>query len=169
MSKILILGNSGSGKSYAAKRLSEFSGIPATHLDKIFWEPGGCNIKRSRDLVRRDLDQAKDCDSWIIEGCFGDLIKYCAPVADLLLFLDLPWHECESNLKARGYEPEKWSDQDLGRRQFSDLLTWASGYWSRNDKFSRSYHSDIYDSHSTAKVRLVSSHDVNKWLSSWLK
>ena len=45
--KTIIIGNSGSGKTWLAKRLSTIFTAPVVHLDDIFWEPGGFDKKRS--------------------------------------------------------------------------------------------------------------------------
>jgi adenylate kinase family enzyme len=37
--RIVVLGNSGSGKSTLARRLGADLGIPAFHMDRLFWKP----------------------------------------------------------------------------------------------------------------------------------
>jgi adenylate kinase family enzyme len=39
--RIIIIGNSGSGKTWLARQLAEDAPCPVIHLDDIFWEPGG--------------------------------------------------------------------------------------------------------------------------------
>jgi len=36
----MILGSSGSGKSTLAKQMSGVLGLPAIHLDGLYWKPG---------------------------------------------------------------------------------------------------------------------------------
>lgn len=43
MKRTVIIGNSGSGKTFLARALAAGSGIPVIHLDEIFWQPGGFN------------------------------------------------------------------------------------------------------------------------------
>lgn len=38
-SRIIIVGNNGSGKSFLAKELSVITGLPLIHLDVEFWRP----------------------------------------------------------------------------------------------------------------------------------
>ncbi|MCG6220788.1 hypothetical protein [Vibrio diabolicus] len=47
MKKILIIGNSGSGKSWLSNQLSRKLQLQEVNLDSIVWEPGGYNQKRS--------------------------------------------------------------------------------------------------------------------------
>ncbi|MBE3803320.1 AAA family ATPase, partial [Vibrio parahaemolyticus] len=47
MKKILIIGNSGSGKSWLSKQLSRKLQLQEVNLDSIVWESGGYNQKRS--------------------------------------------------------------------------------------------------------------------------
>jgi adenylate kinase family enzyme len=164
MPQILMVGNGGSGKSYAAKILAENAGLRCVHLDVVFWKPGGCVEKRAREDVLRDLDQVRASSNWVVEGAFGDLIEYCVPSADLFVFLDLPWEECEANLRMRGYEPEKWADPELGKSKFEGLLAWAGDYWKRDDRFSRVCHSRIFNSFGGEKLRLKSRQEVSDWL-----
>ncbi len=44
--KILILGNSGSGKSWLGEKLASALDVQHIEMDRIFWEPGSSNIKR---------------------------------------------------------------------------------------------------------------------------
>lgn len=38
LQRVLIMGNSGSGKSWLAARISEFKTLPVTDLDTLYWE-----------------------------------------------------------------------------------------------------------------------------------
>lgn len=49
--KLLIIGNSGSGRTTLAKKLSQENSIPFFEMDSIVWEEGGFNIKRSHDKI----------------------------------------------------------------------------------------------------------------------
>lgn len=49
--KIVIIGNSGSGKTWLAKKLATNT-TEIIHLDDLFWLPGGFDRKRSKEEVR---------------------------------------------------------------------------------------------------------------------
>ena len=40
MRRVLVIGNSGSGKSTFARALGDRTGLPVTHIDQLFWLPG---------------------------------------------------------------------------------------------------------------------------------
>ena len=49
--KVVIIGNSGSGKTWLARQLAGNASVPLIHLDEIFWEPGGFDKKSRDDLI----------------------------------------------------------------------------------------------------------------------
>lgn len=49
--KVVIIGNSGSGKTWLARKLAGNASVPLIHLDEIFWEPGGFDKKSRDDLI----------------------------------------------------------------------------------------------------------------------
>ena len=53
--RILIIGNSGSGKSTVAKALAGRHSLAQLDLDSIVWEPGQVAIERPRLQVMADL------------------------------------------------------------------------------------------------------------------
>ena len=53
--KVLIFGNSGSGKSTYARALAAREGIPHLDLDAIVWEPSKIAVQRSIELVAASL------------------------------------------------------------------------------------------------------------------
>ena len=44
MRRILIVGNSGGGKSTLAQKLGEKLTLPIVHLDVLFWKPGWVEV-----------------------------------------------------------------------------------------------------------------------------
>src|SRR4030095_11081198 len=55
--RIVIFGNSGSGKSTMARDLSERHQIPMLELDTVVWEPGKIAVLRPRAEVRGDAGE----------------------------------------------------------------------------------------------------------------
>ncbi len=69
--RVLIIGNSGSGKSWLAMRLAEKIALPVTDLDTLNWEPGGYGKARAKEAVLQDALAIARESRWIIEGVYG--------------------------------------------------------------------------------------------------
>ncbi|RDE19550.1 AAA family ATPase [Motiliproteus coralliicola] len=163
MQRILIIGNSGSGKSWLGECLSESLELPYIGLDKVFWEAGGLQIKRDEADVYKRLQRIKVSEKWVVEGVFGKLITPFCDVASFLIFLDLPWKDCREGLLSRGTVSEKLSDPAAAKKGFNELLQWASEYNSRKTKTSHSYHNELFEKFCGKKVRLQSREEINEF------
>lgn len=108
MKRILIIGNSGSGKSWLGRTLSQKMSIPLFQMDHIRWDQSGYEIRRSSSDINKDLDSIKKQNQWILEGIFGKMAEVCLPFSTLLIWLDLPWEECKKNLLSRGPQFEDY-------------------------------------------------------------
>ena len=135
--KIIILGNSGSGKSWLAKHLGNIFGAPVIHLDDFFWEPGGFDSKRSSEEVALLIQRSKNQESWIVEGVFGELAEHYLDVAELLVWLDIDWEICRSRLERRGSESKRHQEREQSQEGLRKLLEWASLYHQR--QFQKSF------------------------------
>ena len=93
MQRVVIIGNSGGGKSTFARRLGARLALPVVHLDRLYyeagWRPGDPEVFRER------VAEALASDRWIVDGNFltmaGDLIL---PRADTILWLHQPRWLC---------------------------------------------------------------------------
>jgi adenylate kinase family enzyme len=70
--RIHIIGGPGSGKSYAARQLSQRFGIPAYDLDEMFWDRAASRYGVRADTAERDtrLMAITQEERWIIEGVY---------------------------------------------------------------------------------------------------
>ena len=99
MSKIVVFGNSGSGKSTLAKNLVKVRHIAHLDLDSVAWGPSSLPtnppsrlpISESKVLIETFVSKNT---SWVIEGCYSDLLAEVLPYADELIFLSLPINLC---------------------------------------------------------------------------
>jgi len=64
--RICIFGSPGSGKSTLARNLGQALGLPAVHLDSLFWQPGWVESTQE-DMAPRVLAAAME-DAWVIDG-----------------------------------------------------------------------------------------------------
>ncbi|MBU2103873.1 AAA family ATPase [Patescibacteria group bacterium] len=95
--RIDIVGLPGSGKSTLAKNLSKKLGIPHIQLDAFWFEAGGLqgshdtpNIEAVREYISTSIKEAVQQESWISDGTYLRVQEYIAPVADVIVFIDLP-------------------------------------------------------------------------------
>ena len=164
MERIIIIGNSGSGKSYLAVQLSTRDALPVTHLDKLFWEPSGFNIKRPKDVVMEDINRIKQNSQWIVEGVFGELAECFLENTEGLIWLDMNWDYCRRNLLGRGSESSKQLDPETAEINFQKLLVWASEYWLRDDLRSHSGHNKLFNAFPARKWVLRSRIEVDAFI-----
>jgi adenylate kinase family enzyme len=146
--KLLILGNSGSGKSTLAKAVAERHGLPHLDLDIIVWEPGQIAVPRALEAVRADLDGFIAAHpTWVIEGCYGELIEAAAPFSTQLLFLNPGLAACLANNRRRPWEPHKYVSAEAQGAMLDNLQAWVEGYYSRDDAWSLAAHRRVFDRH----------------------
>lgn len=157
MRKVLVFGNSGSGKSTLAKHLADTENLAHFDLDTIAWLPTN---PPQRAPVEASFENLKcffnDHDSWVIEGCYGDLISLTVPYANELIFLNLDTEACIENAKNRPWEPHKYSSMEEQNDNLKMLLGWIAGYNERNDELSCKAHQRIFDEFSGNKTMYTS-------------
>lgn len=166
LTRIAIIGNSGSGKSSLARSLSAFYSSPVIHLDRIFWMPGGFNEKRPQNEVSREVEQRRKDNSWIVEGVFGELAELFLPRVQTLIYLDMDWVTCQAGLESRGSESSRQSDPVEGEKNFRKLLSWAEQYWTRTDLRSHIGHLQLYSDFAGRKFKFTSRAEVDEFLKS---
>lgn len=165
MKRIIIIGNGGSGKTWLAQELAKKFSYPVLHFDEVFWEPGGFNRKRDKELVEKEiLDFAKK-EQWIMEGVFGELVELALARIDLLVFLDMSWDYCEQGLQQRGYDKTSAHSLKQAKELFEKLLDWSKDYWKRTDKRSQIGHSNLAKAVGDKAVVLKSREEVLSFLS----
>ena len=156
--RTLILGNSGSGKSWLSARLAEARGVDAIDLDSIHWEPGGYNAPREKRLAISMVRQMAARPAWVIEGVYGWLAQEAGPRATALIWLDIPVGECIGNLRRR--EVRDGEDE----ASLEALLAWAADYPHRRTSSSFAGHERLFATFPRLKLRLASRRDVDHCL-----
>ena len=88
MERICIIGCPGSGKSTLAARLASQTGIPAVHLDQLFWKENW--VQRTAAEFDELLAEALKQSRWIMDGNFARTLPLRLGFADTLVVYDLP-------------------------------------------------------------------------------
>jgi adenylate kinase family enzyme len=155
--RTVVIGNSGSGKSFFARAVSARFGIRSVDLDQLHWEDDGYGRKRDEEASRRLTARAAAEEAWVIEGVYGWLAEVAVPRATALVWLDLPWSECREGLINRG--PRRGADTIA----FSQLIEWAQAYWTRTTPSSFAGHSRIFADFGGPKIQLHSRQAVREF------
>jgi adenylate kinase family enzyme len=162
--RAVIVGNSGSGKTWFAKRLAEASSSRVVHLDEIFWLPGGFNTKRDARDVSRLIESEMANAAWIAEGVYGDLAKQFMPNADTFIWLELPLSVCLQRLKRRGSESRAHMGREQSEAGLLELVSWAEDYASRQGSSGRAAHLELFESFKGQRLRFGSESEVLEFL-----
>jgi adenylate kinase family enzyme len=89
MRRVVILGNSGSGKSRLARRLGRALDLPIVHLDPLYYDPRWAHGDPA--AFRQRVGEALAGDAWIVDGGFLSLVgDLTLPRAELIVWLQHP-------------------------------------------------------------------------------
>jgi len=156
LKNILIFGNSGSGKSTLAKRLSKANNLAHLDLDSLAWEATTPPKRKKLDVSKKEIESfIKTNDSWVIEGCYTDLLELAEPYSREIIFMNLTIEDCILNAKSRPWEPHKYASKQAQDKNLDMLIAWISQYTKRDDTFSRIAHQNFYN-HYRGQKRIIS-------------
>jgi len=155
--RVLVFGNSGSGKSTYAKALATRERIPHLDLDTIVWEPNQIAVMRTAEAIRASLEAFVAANpDWVIEGCYGELVEAAASTATELVFLNPGQEACLANNMRRPWEPDKYASIDEQNSMLANLQAWVADYYHRTDQWSYAAHRRVFDAHHGPKIEHTS-------------
>lgn len=148
--RIIIFGNSASGKSSLAKLLAEQHQLSHLDLDTLAWLPitdqSPMPQRQCVDVSVSEIDRfIEQNNQWVIEGCYSDLLIHTLEKCSEVIFLNLPIERCISNAKNRPWEAHKYKTKADQDNNLPMLLDWITQYESRTDSFSKAAHLKLYD------------------------
>src|SRR4029453_14640164 len=124
--KVLVFGNSGSGKSTYARALATREDLAHLDLDSVVWEPGKIAVQPPRESVAASLQSFIDSQAaWVIEGCCGELVRAASAHCTLLVFLNPGMDASLANNLKRPWEPHKNASLYLQKKC---LVSFKSGW-----------------------------------------
>jgi len=154
--RILVFGNSGSGKSHRAKALTATHRLVHLDLDTIVWEPGRIAVPRDPAVVKKELLAfIQERDGWVVEGCYGDLVEAALPWCSELVFMNPGAAVCLDNNRRRPWEPHKYDSMEAQQGKLDFLLQWVAQYYTRDDSCSYHWHRRVYDGFDGNKVEIT--------------
>lgn len=152
MQRIVLIGNSGSGKSTHAKALAARHGLAHLDLDTIAWQPTAPTTRRAlADSALAIAAFQAEHPRWVMEGCYADLAELALAHATHLVFLNPGVEACIANCRARRWEPHKYSSAAAQDRNLPILVEWVRGYVTRMDEFSLARHRRLFDAYAGDK------------------
>jgi adenylate kinase family enzyme len=88
LERIVVVGDSGSGKSVLSRELHSRLGHPLVELDQLHWAPSW--TPRPQDAFQRDVGAATVGPRWIVDGNYRRVIDLVWGRATDLVWLDYP-------------------------------------------------------------------------------
>jgi adenylate kinase family enzyme len=147
LKKILIFVNSGSGKSTLAAKISAADNIAHLDLDLLAWLPVVPPERESLVVSREKIEAFTSKNkSWVIEGCYTDLLEIVCSKVTEIIYLKLPVELCIENARKRPWEPHKYATKKAQDDNLSMLIEWITQYTKRDDEFSYKSHIKLYES-----------------------
>ncbi|WP_237884825.1 adenylate kinase [Pseudomonas sp. PGPR40] len=163
LTRTLIIGNSGSGKSWLAKRLAGHLQVPWIDLDLIHWISDEHSIARPRAEALRMARVAASKERWVIEGVYGWMISELAGQATTLIWLRLEDEDCVNHIRQR--EAKRDDSDEL----LIALQDWAGSYRNREGSSGFAAHQRLYEGFSNSKLQLMNRAEITAFVSSMQK
>ncbi len=156
LKKVLIFGNSGSGKSTLAAQLSCSDSLTHLDLDTLAWLPSNppqrAPLVQSQEKIQAFTEQH---NSWVIEGCYTDLLTFVSHEATEIIFMNLSIDQCIDNARRRPWEPHKYPSKEAQDSNLPMLVDWITDYMTRQDVFSYQSHLLFYKQFTGKKTMLT--------------
>ena len=110
--RILIIGNSGSGKTTFARSLAEKTALPLVHLDRLFWRGNWESLPKEEfdPLLKAELEK----EAWIIDGNFSRTLPMRLQYCDTVFYLDFPTVVCLWGITKRLFQYYNRTRPDMG-------------------------------------------------------
>jgi adenylate kinase family enzyme len=154
--RVLIYGNSGSGKTTMARALHAEHGLPHLDLDAIAWAEPGERLPLDESVEQLQAFHRSHA-SWVIEGSYGSLVEAAVPLCTELVFLNPGVDACVANCRRRPWEPEKYASAEEQNARLDFLLDWVRQYPARDDEYGLDRHRSIFDTFDGEKREIRSS------------
>lgn len=159
LTRTLIIGNSGAGKSWLAERLAAQLKAPWIDLDRIHWLSDEHSIARPYAAALGIARVAADEKQWVIEGVYGWIVSELIHRATALIWLCVDDESCVANIRQREQRPD---DDEL----LIALLEWAANYRMREDASGFAAHRQLFAAFNGSKIKLMDRGEISAFAES---
>lgn len=164
---LLVLGNSGAGKTTLARRAAERFELTWLDLDTIVFDPDQPGVLRPVAAVIHDLAAfVERHPRWVIEGSYGTWADHLRPFANRLVWLDPPLDTCLQHHASRPWEPHKYADPAEQERNRAFLDDWVRQYPTRDDTYGQQAHQRVFDQFTGLRLRTEDAATALDWCAS---
>ncbi len=138
------MGNAGAGKTTMAKKLLRDTGAARLSLDEIVWADGEARrpFEEEKRLLLSFIRSHRD---WVIEGCYGNLIRVALPFCTELRFLNPSVDVCTAHCLSRPWHPTKAATPTEEKAMLEQLVEWIREYPHRDDDCGLHCHREIFE------------------------
>ena len=156
--RIYIIGSTGSGKTYLARKLSLLFGIKSYDLDDIYWIKKYYK-KRDENVKQRMLERIYQKKEWIIEGVYSSWIEKAIKKCDLVIWLDLPLHIRILRIFKRFILDNKYKES---LKDVIGIMNFSSKYKKKEGHYYK--HKEIINKHKLNFVYIKNKEELNNFL-----
>ena len=166
MKKILIIGNSGAGKTTFAHILAQKLNLPLVHLDKLFWHGEWQRLSNEEFdvLVQKELEKPE----WIIDGNFNRTVSHRMKYCDTIFFFDFSTISCLWGITKRLINNYGKSRADMGgncvERLDSNKVVLYRNVLNFNKVYRKQYYSLLNDSKGIEVIVFRTRNQVRRFL-----
>lgn len=107
--RIIIIGNSNSGKTTLGERIAGARRVPFIELDALHWEPNWTPAEP--DLFRERVRDAIKAPAWVMAGNYSQRREISWPAADTVIWLDLPLQLVIRRILVRSWQ--RWRSKEM--------------------------------------------------------
>ena len=114
MSRIIVIGSPGAGKSVFSQKLRNITNLPLYHLDMLYHKIDGTHI--SKEEFEEKLKEILKKDKWIIDGNYQRTLELRFKECDTVFLLDFPTEVCIKGAETRVGKKRKdmpWIEEKL--------------------------------------------------------
>jgi adenylate kinase family enzyme len=172
ISRISVVGTTGSGKTTVAHQLSQILGLPHIELDALYWDNNWTGV--TDKVFKERISQALRGEAWVMDGNYSRVQPLIWKQADTVVYLDYSFWRVFIQLIIRTLQrsimhTELWSGnrEELSRSLFSrdSIVLWMlKTYHSRRKQYPELFRQPDY-SHLEI-VHLKNPRMTRAWLSS---